>query len=233
MNIRNALLGTTLAVTLAMAGGSAFSADLMQHKGVMAAQDPGTQGNYVTIFGGYALSGDLQGQTTEYQVYIPEQAGYTIGGAIGTRILPNVRGEVELSYVHKGINTDQAQYEGSTSTASGSYNTLYALGNIWYDINLGSSITPYVGGGAGLAVIMPNFNEEDGDPYTVNAVAFAGQVGAGIRYAIADNMTLDLGYRAKATFNGTLTNTDGASDQGITGINHLDQTVQLGLSVGF
>ena len=88
--IRNALLGTTLAVTVALAGGSAFAADLSMPKPVKVAPAPAAEsGNYVSVFGGLAIGGSLSGQmstsdTGLYDIDIALQHGYVIGAAVGT-----------------------------------------------------------------------------------------------------------------------------------------------------
>jgi len=233
--IRHLLLGTSLAVAVALAGGSAFAADLPQ--GVVSAPPPAEAGgSYVSVFGGVALpvtaSGNYGSDTTFDAAF---GTGYIAGAAIGTHFAPNLRGEVELSYAsHNVTGTLTVGSPGGsfTTTDSGSLSTLYLLGNLWYDIDTGGGITPYIGGGAGLAVIMPgNFAfGSGGASFNTDAVAPAGQLGLGIKFQLADNMTVDLGYRAKGVFNATLTGTNGPN---ATSVHYVEQTVQLGLTVGF
>jgi opacity protein-like surface antigen len=233
--IRGLLLGTTLAVGVALAAGSAFAADLPT--GVVsapAAVEAG--GSYVSVFAGVAFpvtaSGNYGADTT---FDAPFETGYIVGGAIGTHFTPNLRGEVELSYVsHNVTGTLTVGSPGNSFTTpdAGGLSTLYLLGNLWYDIDTGGGITPYIGGGAGLAVIMPNnFNFNSGTAvFNTDSAAFAGQLGLGIKFQLADNMTVDLGYRAKGVFNATITATNGPN---ATAVHYIDQTVQLGLTVGF
>lgn len=231
------LTGTTLAVGLALASGSAFAADLAPAPPeAVPPAPPEAAGSYVSVFGGYALSNTVTGNytTNDATFNAPGNGGYVIGGAIGTHLMPNLRGEVELSYVSHGSSgvIDTTTVSGGTDSfpASGSANTLYLLGNLWFDIDTGSSITPYLGGGAGVAVMMPNISYPGGT-FETDAAAFAGQLGAGIKFQIADNMSLDLGYRAKGVFNGALTGT--GTDGNLTNVHYVDQTVQIGLDIGF
>ena len=53
-----------------------------------------------------------------------------------------------------------------------------------------------------------------------------------MKFNVADNMSIDLGYRVKDVFNATLTSTTGGAST-LTGVNYLDQAVQIGLNVGF
>jgi opacity protein-like surface antigen len=233
--ITYALLSTTMAVGLALAGGSAYAADLVQ-PGVVAAPAPAdTSGLYISVFGGYAFSNAVNAHSTQgdTDVSVPYDGGYLIGGAIGTHLMPNLRGEVEASYVSRGVSAGAFGSGGGTGTATGTNSTLYLLGNLWFDLDTGSAITPYIGGGIGAAVIMPNITLDPGPGfgYDTAGYAFAGQLGAGIKFQLADNISADLGYRAKGVFNASLTGSGGASN--LTNVNYIDQIVQVGLNFGF
>jgi opacity protein-like surface antigen len=76
--------------------------------------------------------------------------------------------------------------------------------NAYWDINTGTSFTPYVGAGLGIGIIRNKFsgsgwNPGDGD-WSENfgsktTTNFAWNVGAGLGYDINDSWTVDLGYR--------------------------------------
>lgn len=235
-NIRNLLLGTTLSVAIALAGGSAFAADLPQ--GVVNAPAPvEAAGSYVSVFGGVAAPMTASGGYSDSSFDADFETGYIIGAAIGTHVAPNLRGEIELSYVaHNVSGTLTVDTGGGTFTApdSGSLSTVYLLGNLWYDIEAGAGFTPYLGGGVGLAVVKPNNFAFGSGPevFDTSAVAPAAQLGVGIKFELADNMAIDVGYRAKGVFNATLTPTSGGTNNA-TGVHYVDQTVQVGLTVGF
>jgi opacity protein-like surface antigen len=225
-NLKILLLATSVAAGIALASGSAFAADMMR-PAMMPAAAPEVN-NYVSIFGGAAFGMSANGLYSGSSNFeVPTNTGYVIGGAVGTHIMPNLRGEVEVSYSHHDLS-GTVNYDSSIYTATGSFNTLYVLGNLWYDLDLGGPITPYIGGGAGVAVMMPNFSA-DGDTFTKSAVAPAAQVGAGITYAFSDNLKLDVGYRAKFVFNGTYL----GSSSGVSGTSYIDQSVQAGLTFSF
>jgi opacity protein-like surface antigen len=243
-HMKIALLGTVVAVGIAISGGSAFAADLrmpMHSEPAPVMSMPAPAGNYVSVFAGAAFPMTATGvyhnisSTSASAFGIPTNTGYVIGGTLGTHLTSNLRGEIELSYVSHG-STGKVSTSAGTSSATGSFNTLYLLGNLWYDFDTGNSFTPYVGGGLGLAVVMPNLNIDPtgkNAPYTYNtdSTALAGQLGAGIKYQIADSISLDLGYRAKYVRNVSLA---GTGNQGnLTAVSYLDQTVQAGLTFGF
>lgn len=229
--VKSALLATTLAVGVALAGGSAYAADLMHAAAPGVVQAPA--GAYVSVFAGAAFGNQASGNYDSYGFEVPTNLGYVIGGAVGTHLMPNLRGEVEVSYSSHNVSGTATVWD-STYTDTGSVNTLYALGNLWYDIDVGSSFTPYIGGGAGFAVVMPNVNVDDGYIWSGSAVAPAAQLGAGVKWQVSDNMALDLGYRAKAVFNHTW-QSDGSSSASYSAndMSFIDQSVQLGLTIGF
>jgi len=229
--ISKALLGTTLCVGLALAGGSAFAADLSAPP-LMAVETSG--GGYVSVFGGYGLATTVGAHSTAtgVNVSVPFAAGYIIGGTVGTHLGSNARAEVELSYSSHNATGAAFVSGGGTGTATGSVGTLYLMGNVWLDLDTGSGFTPYIGGGLGVADVMPNITLDPGNlAYQTNAFGLAGQIGVGVKFALADNMSLDLGYRLKDVFNVSLTGSNGGSN--LTNVNYLDQAVQVGLDINF
>lgn len=75
--------------------------------------------------------------------------------------------------------------------------------NGFYDIDLGAIVTPYVGGGLGLAYLSSDYSSKShrSDQDTVhvktsnNDWSFAWNLGAGASFAIDDQVALDVGYR--------------------------------------
>lgn len=110
-------------------------------------------------------------------------AGYKLEGVVGYKLRPNIRVELELFYseadvdkltysdVSTNITTPQGQHpisvQGETHpSVSGSAEQLGVMLNLWYDIDLGSKWTPYVG--VGVGVIEVDFGDLD---YDDNALA--------------------------------------------------------------
>ena len=235
------LLGTSVAVGIVLAGNAAYAADLPMAAPVAApAAAPASAGAYISVFGGYALPMDVHGvySTDTASFTAPFGSGYVIGGALGMHLMPNLRGEVEVSYSSRDVSglvtatvPNNPPFTATSTTGSGSI--LYAFGNLWYDLDIGNGITPYLGGGLGAAVMMPNFSYVGGPGGTFDSASsatFAGQLGAGLRFQLADNITADVGYRVKGLWNGELS---GSADGKLTGVNLVDQSVQVGLSLGF
>ncbi len=191
------LILSALALVVALAFGPAYAAD----KG----------GVYVGIKGGYEYMDHTKGgvSTTNAQNATNEswsdKNGYTVGGAVGYNFagmgLP-VRAEAEYLY------HNQFKYNAVNGTAAGStgeftskidIHTVFA--NFYYDIKTNTAFTPYVGAGLGVAWIKQKVSStftgwttgtDDGNYDSTN---FAWNVGAGVGYALSDNVVLDLGYR--------------------------------------
>jgi len=106
-------------------------------------------------------------------------------------------GRVELAVDYKPHKLDRFNDVTVTGVGSlgdfearGKIHALSVMGNGFYDIQLNSPVTPYIGGGAGFTHIR--FDESD---ITANDTVFAYQVGAGIGYHIDSESVLDIGYR--------------------------------------
>jgi len=72
---------------------------------------------------------------------------------------------------------------------------LSALANIWIDVPIGDVITPYAGGGAGVAGF-----EIDGE----GKARFAWQLGAGVAIRLSDHIALTVDYRHRQAKGGNL-----------------------------
>ncbi len=154
---------------------------------------------YVSLFGGASFAGDMETERSGATFSPDFDTGFLVGGAIGRRINDAFRVEGEISYAR--YKTDRVNYgNGSYDLAGGDLSATYLLANVWADVTRLGEATVYVGGGLGAAYV-------DGDIYFSNPGSlgygssewgFAGQLGAGVTYAVAQNIDLDFGYRFKA-----------------------------------
>ncbi|MDD2581752.1 MAG: outer membrane beta-barrel protein [Desulfuromonadaceae bacterium] len=132
--------------------------------------------------------------------------GINIGGTGGFDF-GFVRLEGEMSYKHGEMTTITDLSGVRYRNIDGNLGVLAMMGNMFFDLRNPSPITPYVGGGIGLAVMhlsdtfgtstfdntRPLLYREDDD------AVFAYQVGAGLEIALNRALSLDLGYRYFAT----------------------------------
>jgi opacity protein-like surface antigen len=204
------LLGTVAAAGLILGMATANAAD------IEPVVEPA--GWYVSLFGGVSWLEDVKTSYTfdgfdgTYQADIDTDTGFIVGGAVGTHLTEDFRVELEVAYSENDVDeiaytdasNDKTSYDGN-----GKFGILTFMANVWYDVPLTEELKPYIGGGAGIAIVDGDAGYSDSpnyDPIFDNSeVAFAFQVGAGIRWQVWDNVTLDVGYRLRGidgpTFN--------------------------------
>jgi opacity protein-like surface antigen len=183
-------------------------------------------GFYISAFGGLNFqpgsSGSQSGTsgiyTTTTSFSEDADTGFVIGGSIGvelTKWAQGLRTEVEVSYRRNDRSGDHLLelFYGTIDedTASGPINgnlsNFSILANVWYEIDTGWKIRPYVGGGAGWA----RSRLEATAPVTIDSVeniapdnwftteqeqnGFAFQLGAGFNQTVAPGVDVGIGYR--------------------------------------
>ena len=140
---------------------------------------------------------------------------FTGGGLVGVTygfILPNaIRIEGEAVGHYHGVSSLTARRVGNLSLKTGELDadgivasTSY-LANVFYDLDFGARLTPYLGGGVGFA----NFSVDDVEAVGAEFVddkdqMFAYQLGAGLSYRIDERFSLGVGYRFFQTSDSTL-----------------------------
>jgi len=176
--------------------------------------DPAGTGSYFAVFGGAAINPEAGIQEDNDQNHIRFDDGYSFGGAIGTRVADGLRGELEVSYLEIDPKDRRNEGPGDTITdLDGEHSHIYVLANLWKDFELGMGFNPYIGGGLGMAFVDSRMEIDGGDGDVDDfQPAFAGQLGAGIRVALTDSLTADVGYRYKAVLNALSRGEDGGDD---------------------
>lgn len=185
---------------------------------------------YVSLFGGASWLEDVKtdydfiGYAGNYHQEINTDVGFIIGGAIGTHLTDDLRVEFEVAYSENDIDEiryirDSDGFEGDYD-ANGKFGILTFMANLWYDIPLSEELKPYIGGGAGLAIVDVKAEYDDSPGFEPifddSPVAFAFQLGAGLRWQAWENITLDVGYRLRGIdgpkFDSEVTAFQGTSD---------------------
>lgn len=138
-----------------------------------------------------------------------EQFGYRVAAGVMVPLCgglaQSVRAELEYGLLNKshntgtwGLNMPQGAVMDGSYAIQTKIQTLFA--NFYYDLDTGTSVTPYFGFGLGYARI----NEKAGVSvplvqYTENAKGsednFAYNVGAGVSVNLTYNMDVEVGYR--------------------------------------
>jgi opacity protein-like surface antigen len=138
--------------------------------------------------------------------------GITFGGAIGYDF---DKGRIELAVDYKSHDVDEWQDVSITGfgnlgdfSGDGEVTALSLLANGYFDIHTNSPVTPYLGGGIGFANIdVEDLTFEGIEIGDDDDTVFAYQAAVGIGIDVAENITVDVGYRFFGTsdpdFDGT------------------------------
>lgn len=110
--------------------------------------------------------------------------------------------EADKGQAHTDVGTGELRHIQTKEKIG--VQTIFA--NAYYDFKTGTAFTPYVGAGAGLAIISAKSNfkatgyPDPADDYSFSMGSkmqtnFAWNVGLGLGYDVCDMLTIDLGYR--------------------------------------
>ncbi len=167
---------------------------------------------YVSVFGGANFQPD-QSQSFysgESSFALNPDTGFVLGATVGTRLtnwVKGLRAELEVGYRRNdvgGVWTTSTNATGGYVDANMS--TFSIMANAWYDIDIGSKVRPYIGGGIGWARTKlevqlvetftfsgPNLTTRSSSQFEDSG--FAWQLGLGINYEVAPDVDLGIGYR--------------------------------------
>jgi len=199
--------------------------------GSAAAQDKNT-GYYGELGASYAFDAGVndfenEGQDAAgtFDSELDTDGGYGAYGALGKYFSRNLRGEVELAYRGRGVDSLPVLAGRDVFPAPGEFGevgVLTGMVNVYKDIPLTSRITPYVGGGIGfahvrlemdnVAEVAANVSETPLNSIDLDDTDYvtAVQGMAGVTVDVARNLALAVGYRylqtgeydMEGTFNG-------------------------------
>ena len=186
---------------------------------------------YLSVFGGANFqsssstsffTGKLSTSFTDSHTVFEPDTGFVLGGAIGTSLdkwAKGLRAEAEVSYRRNDVGGrwtlaagGESGGEGVDTTAIGivdsNTSNFAILANLWYDIDIGNKVRPYVGGGVGWArarrdgaIQAIGDTGGEGGTFTTSAQyqqernGFAWQLGAGFNYEVSPGVDVGLGYR--------------------------------------
>ncbi|WP_158598474.1 outer membrane protein [Notoacmeibacter ruber] len=206
----------------------ATAADVVVYEPVQETVDyVPTRNFYASIFGGVAIPHDLEFDVAGTEVDLDLHTGFVVGGTVGYRY-ERIRGELEVSYQRFG--GDEFSFGGIETDLDGDAYAVYILGNLWADIFAYRGIGFYAGGGVGAAYVDLDFDAVGLGTVDADEWVVAGQLGAGVTYDFNERVSLDLGYRFKAT--GDFEAVDDAGTTADDG-NLYTHNIQMGLAVKF
>jgi opacity protein-like surface antigen len=187
---------------------------------------------YATVFGGGIFLEKTHITHDTDNFLIDFDTGFIIGATLGTQVLPGVRGELEVSYARMDVNSSVET--AIDENGSGEVGTVFVLSNLWKDFDIFSGVTPYAGGGIGMAIVDADIvldNTATRDAIDDTSVALAGQIGAGVRVSATDRVSVDIGYRFKGALD-VLTKGDVTGEEHGNG-SYYFHVVQAGVGIGF
>ncbi|WP_425410168.1 OmpA family protein [Hyphococcus sp.] len=131
--------------------------------------------------------------------------GIGVYAAIGYAYENNLRAELEFSYRNNDIDSidpDGGGFSGwPTGTISGDTTSMAIMGNVLYDFGDGP-VTPYIGLGTGIANVDHDITGTNPGGFPVQNITYgssnwqwAYQGIAGLSFALAEGLNLDLSYR--------------------------------------
>ncbi|SCM70627.1 outer membrane beta-barrel protein [Desulfovibrio sp. 86] len=132
----------------------------------------------------------------------------TIGGGVfaGYDFYPMhqipVRAEIEYA-IRTNSETDWdskviGALPAGAASLKGQWNLQTLFLNAYWDFHNDTAFTPYIGGGIGMGFIQSKYEVNApglSDSYNETNTVFAWNAGAGVAYAITDNLSADLAYR--------------------------------------
>lgn len=199
---------TLLAVSTAL-GALCISTGLAAAADDYQPMAPVTGGFYASLHAGAYLPSDstasfrLSGQ--EPTGNVNADTGYRLGGALGYDFNDNVAAEVELSYVRSDVSSIDVGAPFFVTQPTTGYGSVFTImGNAVIGNDYGAW-RPYVGAGIGAALVSLNVDFASG--IDDSDWALAGQVFAGVDYALSDRASI--GGRYRYTHIGSTGYTDG------------------------
>ena len=116
--------------------------------------------------------------------------GWAVHGAVGYKWAQNFRSELEVGYRNASVGTvSGADWLGRQSAVG-------LMGNLLYDVGVGTVFQPYVGGGAGIAITKWSSVRAAGSPvFTDHSSKFQWQGIVGVTVPVRDQIDVYVDYR--------------------------------------
>lgn len=129
----------------------------------------------------------------------------TVGGGVfvGYDFYPMhqvpIRAEIEYAIRTNSETEWDLKSNANAANLKGQWNLQTLFLNAYWDFHNDTAFTPYIGGGVGMGFIQSKYELEvaglGSDSYNETNTVFAWNAGAGVAYAITDNLSADLAYR--------------------------------------
>lgn len=186
----------------------------------LTAQHASAAGLYGAARGGFTFTDDHDfSATPAINVTTELDNGYGVGVALGYDTGPvdnNIGLRLEAEYMYRQNEVDTHSSGGAQLAGpTGEINSHAYMANAYLDFHNGSAVTPYIGGGVGVAQVsyddygvtaIPNVLDDDD-------TVFAYQGIAGASYKVTPQIKLTADYRYFATEDPELTSVAGTATE--------------------
>lgn len=151
--------------------------------------------------------------------------GFNVGLAGGVDF-GMARVEAELAYRQNDV--DSLKAFGTSFSTGGDVSAWSLMVNGFWDIETSSPVTPYLGGGIGVATVSMNDVTGDGSPFVDDDdTVLAYQFGVGAAFDLNSLLALDVGYRYFATLDPEFTDVDGDTFESEYGSHNINLGVRF------
>lgn len=193
---------STIVAVLALAG--------LAISGAANAQGYNPPGYYAGLQGQYVTLRDAD-YTDGLAIQSEASKGFGISAIGGYDFGNGLRAEGEFGYRRNSLDQFEITNDGGLGAAAGvgslsgqtletdgTTDALYLMANGWYDFMI-RGFRPYIGGGIGFARVSVDGSVRGVQLLDDSDTVFAYQLGAGVGFDVAPNVTVSLDYRYFAT----------------------------------
>lgn len=157
-------------------------------------------GGYFAVRGGVSNLADQDFATAAGTVTSKTKASWVGTAALGVRISPHLRAEVEGGYQTNEMDSATIPGHGPGSgekPATGDVSVSSGMANLYVDMFQKSRLSPYVGAGVGVANVKYKDTCVNGVPFTADDddTVLAGQAMVGVRYRFNPSVAGTAEYR--------------------------------------
>lgn len=126
---------------------------------------------------------------------VESEAGFNVGGAVGTRFLEHFRTEINVGYRQNEVEAIRLA-AGDESDGKGTFSMIHVLANTYAEYDFEVGVIPYFGLGVGYGMIeIDAHNKPETLQIDSDDNAFIWNVMAGVSVPVSDITTFSLGYR--------------------------------------
>ena len=149
-------------------------------------------------------------------------SGYGVTAAVGYTFESYYTYRTEIEFGYRDNDFDKIKAFGLSLPIDGDVKTLSLMANGFCDLMPNSQISPFLGGGLGIANVeadldYPGLGSEDD-------TVFAYQVAAGVSFAASENVNIDVQYRFMGTAD---------PDFGVIEAEYQTHNAMIGMRFGF